>query len=111
MGNLYDSKTRDSAIEARGVSQTTATSPIDIDSQSIQDVYDNTDVSHHEASKEQPLRQSATGTASELSSDDSAVSVWWRNELDRLDRLIMGRILRAHTNRHLHIFAHMWKNT
>ena len=29
VGYLHDSKTRDSAIEARGVSQTTATSPID----------------------------------------------------------------------------------
>ena len=87
VGYLHDSKTRDSAIEARGVSQTTATSPIDNDSQSIKDVYNNSDVSHHEASEEQPLRESATVTASEMSSDDSAASVWWRNELDRLETI------------------------
>ena len=76
MGNLNDSKTHDSAIETRGVSQTTATSPIDIDSQSIQDVSDKADVSHHEASNEQSLRQSATDISSKMSSNDSAESVW-----------------------------------
>ena len=93
-GSVKDSKTFDSDIDTCGVSQAAAASPIDNGSltplvlQPIKDESNNADESNLDASKEQPLRKSAeekTGLANEMSTKDSSASVWWTNELDRLE--------------------------
>ena len=95
-GEVKDSGTSDSDINPRGVSQATADSPINNGSlqplvlQPYKDDSINADVSNLDATKEQPLRKSAgelTGLAKEVSYEDSSESVWWENELDRLELL------------------------
>ena len=95
-GVVKDSKTHESDIDTCGVSQATATSPIDNGSlqplvlQPFKGVSNIADASNHEASEEQPLRKSAddmTVLTNGMSSDDSSASVWWTNELDRLERI------------------------
>ena len=94
VGEVKDSGMSDSDIDTCGVSQAAAASPIDNGSltplvlQPIKDESINADESIHNASKEQPLCKSAegkTGLANEVSSEDSSASVWWKNELDRLE--------------------------
>ena len=96
VGGVKDSKTVDSDIDTCGVSQATAASPIDNGSlqplvlQPLKGASINADESDHNASEEQPLRKSAeamTGLTNGMSSDDSSASLWWTNELDRLEIL------------------------
>ena len=93
-GGVKDSGMSDSDIDTCGVSQAAAASPIDNGSlqplvlQPFKDDSINADVSHYGTAKEQPLCKSAgamTDLAKEMSYDDSSASVWWHNELDRLD--------------------------
>ena len=93
-GGVKDSGMSDSDIDTCGASQAAAASPINNGSlqplvlQPFKDESINADVSNHNATKEQPLRKSAgamTDLAKEVSYDDSSASVWWANELDRLE--------------------------
>ena len=84
-------ETRESDIDTCGMHQTTAVSSSGIDSQAIKNDSKDIRVSNDNGSSDKPLRKSAEGTTvsgKNLSSEDSSASVWWRNELDRLEILV-----------------------
>ena len=83
-------ETRESDIDTCGMHQTTAVSSSGIDSQAIKNDSKDIRVSNDNGSSDKPLCKSAgnmTASSKDMGSVDCSESVWWRNELDRLEKL------------------------